>query len=123
IPDLKTKVGTNIRYTAIPAKYPQGASPAELTRNSLDTSFQLESFLGDFNSLYADQVSSSMSAHNHVNEVLAEVQFAFICFLVGQHYDSFEQWKNLLIMLCSCDDALTKYPDLFSCLITDIYFQ
>eukprot|EP00096_Caligus_rogercresseyi_P014423 TRINITY_DN6939_c0_g1_i2.p1 TRINITY_DN6939_c0_g1~~TRINITY_DN6939_c0_g1_i2.p1 ORF type:complete len:105 (-),score=11.21 TRINITY_DN6939_c0_g1_i2:283-597(-) len=64
-----------------------------------------------------------MSAHNHVNEVLAEVQFAFICFLVGQHYDSFEQWKNLLIMLCSCDDALTKYPDLFSCLITDIYFQ
>nr|ACO15250.1 C20orf4 homolog [Caligus clemensi] len=113
LPDLKIKAGTNIRYTNIPSKYLQGATPAELTRNSLDTSFQLESFLVDFNKLYGDQVSSSMTTHNHDNEVLAEVQFSFICFLVGLHYDSFEHWKSLLIMLCTCDDALSKYPELF----------
>ncbi len=26
-------------------------------------------------------------------EVLGELQFAFLCFLVGQNYDCFEQWK------------------------------
>ncbi|XP_040578894.1 protein AAR2 homolog [Lepeophtheirus salmonis] len=123
VPDLKTKAGTNIRYTSIPTKYTKGASPADITRNCLDTSFQLESFLQDFTKLYGDQVSSSMTTNNYIKEVLAEVQFSFICFLVGQHYDSFEHWKNLLVMLCSCDDALSKYPELFSSLITDIYFQ
>ncbi|CAB4055286.1 AAR2 [Lepeophtheirus salmonis] len=113
VPDLKTKAGTNIRYTSIPTKYTKGASPADITRNCLDTSFQLESFLQDFTKLYGDQVSSSMTTNNYIKEVLAEVQFSFICFLVGQHYDSFEHWKNLLVMLCSCDDALSKYPELF----------
>ena len=43
-----------------------------------------------------------------VQEILAELQFSFLCFLVGQHYDSFEHWKRLLIMLCTCEDAIGK---------------
>ena len=30
-----------------------------------------------------------------VNSLLAELQFAFLCFLVGQNFDSFEHWKQL----------------------------
>ena len=56
-------------------------------------------------------------------EVLAELQFSFICFLVGQHYDSFEHWKQLLRLFCSADDALVKYADMYLTLITDMHFQ
>ena len=56
-------------------------------------------------------------------EVLAELQFSFICFLVGQHYDSFEHWKHLLKLFCSADEALVKYADMYLTLITDMHFQ
>ena len=47
------------------------------------------------------------------NLILGELQFAFVAFLMGQSYESFEAWKNLISILCQCDDALNKYPDLF----------
>ena len=37
-----------------------------------------------------------MSGQSSEREVLAELQFAFLAFLVGQSYDSFEQWKQLV---------------------------
>ena len=58
-----------------------------------------------------------------MEEVLAELQFSFVCFLCGQHYDSFEQWKVLLRLICSCDEAMVKYPDLYLALIMDMHFQ
>ncbi len=58
-----------------------------------------------------------------VEEILAELQFSFVCFLVGQHYDSFERWKKLLEMVCTCDEAINKYPQLYNTLITDMHFQ
>ena len=58
-----------------------------------------------------------------VQEILAELQFSFVCFLVGQHYDSFEQWKKLLIMLCTCEDAILEHSQLYMNLISELYFQ
>jgi hypothetical protein len=79
------------------------------------------------------------------SEVLSELQFAFLCFLVGQNYDCFEQWKllgkifffipstgmllfwkfspRLVSMLCKCGEGLLKYPTLFMDFISDLYFQ
>ena len=57
------------------------------------------------------------------DEVLAELQFSFVCFLVGQHYDSFEHWKKLLVMLCTCEEAILEHPQLFMKLISEMYFQ
>jgi len=58
-----------------------------------------------------------------IEEILAELQFSFVCFLVGQNYDSFERWKKLLEMILTCDEALNKYPQLYNTLITDMHFQ
>ncbi len=74
-------------------------------------------------SLYGDRVSSSMAHLNQTEEVLAELQFSFVCFLVGQHYDSFEQWKRLVALFCSCDDALGSRAQLYLTLINDLHFQ
>jgi len=64
-----------------------------------------------------------MSDTNQIDEVLAELQFAFVCFLVGQHYDSFEHWKKLLVMFCTCEEAILENPQLYMKLISEMYFQ
>jgi len=32
-------------------------------------------------------------------------------------YDAFEHWKSLVKVLCTCDEAVCKYPKLFDALI------
>eukprot|EP00092_Neocalanus_flemingeri_P029465 GFUD01031995.1.p1 GENE.GFUD01031995.1~~GFUD01031995.1.p1 ORF type:complete len:396 (+),score=120.40 GFUD01031995.1:36-1223(+) len=124
LPAMSARPGTSITYTSlVTSKYPEGSTPAEITRHSLDGTFQLSAFVGSLEKLYGDQVSTSMSDQDSVREVLAEIQFAFLCFLVGTNYDSFEQWKKLVVMMCSCDDGLVKYQGLFLDFITVLFFQ
>ncbi len=62
---MTQKPGTKIRYTHVPAeRYPAGSTPAEITKHSMDSSFQVETYLDAFNKLYGDRVSSSMSDIN-----------------------------------------------------------
>lgn len=43
LPDLKPKPGTELRLTPLPDKfYPDDATPADITRHSLDTSYAVE---------------------------------------------------------------------------------
>ena len=37
---------------------------------------------------------------------LGEMQFAFVCFLVGQSFEAFDQWKGMVDLLCSSERAL-----------------
>ena len=124
LPKMMNRPGTNIRYTDVSTrKYPEGSSPAEITRHSMDGSFQLSEFLTTLQRMYGDAVSSSMSDQNTINEVLAEIQFAFLCFLVGMNHDSFEQWKRLVNMICMCDAKMVEQPDMFSKFLNVLYFQ
>ncbi|XP_009946689.1 PREDICTED: protein AAR2 homolog, partial [Leptosomus discolor] len=90
--------------------YPDGATPEEITRHSMDLSYALEQVM---NQRYASQPL----------ELLAELQFAFICFLIGNVYDAFEHWKRLLNILCRSEDAIGKYQDLYINLISVLYHQ
>lgn len=55
--------------------------------------------------------------------LLGELQFAFICFLMGQSFDAFEQWKTLVVLCCSCDRLLHDMPHFFSAFLSVLYFQ
>lgn len=55
--------------------------------------------------------------------MLGELEFAFICFLFGQDFEGFEHWKNLLTLLCNCDVALSKHPNLFIEFMKVLSFQ
>ena len=124
LPAMVARPGTSIRYTTHPTRrYPEGSSPAEITQHSMDATHQLSVLLGTMDKMYGDQVSSSMSHQDNYREVLAEIQFAFLCFLVGMNYDSFEQWKRLVVMMCRCDEGLVKYETLFMDFITMLFFQ
>ena len=65
----------------------------------------------------------SLDYYSRNDEILGELQFSFICFLVGQNYDAFEQWKLLLKMFCTCDEALATQTHLYMTLISDLHFQ
>ncbi|XP_046572116.1 protein AAR2 homolog [Haliotis rubra] len=111
LPRMTVLPGTSIRYSNITKRrYPPGATPAEVTRYSMDSSFLLETILNDW---YSD---SSLG-------ILGEIQFAFICFLIGQNYDSFEQWKKLVHVLCTSEEALSVHTELFLQLVTVLHFQ
>uniref|UniRef100_UPI00398F02E5 protein AAR2 homolog n=1 Tax=Pristiophorus japonicus TaxID=55135 RepID=UPI00398F02E5 len=111
LPKMKIKAGTEIRFTQIPnQKYPEGASPAEITKCSMDFSYALETII---NQRYS----------SNPKDILGELQFSFVCFLIGNVYDAFEHWKDLLRLLCHSEEAVTKQKDLYSALISILYHQ
>ena len=96
-------------FTEVPKqKYPDGSSASEISLHNLDSSHQLQVFL---------------QGEESVEEVLVQLQMAFILFLVGQDYESFNQWKVVVDMMCGCGNALVKYPNLFKRFINDLHFQ
>ncbi|XP_009471641.1 PREDICTED: protein AAR2 homolog [Nipponia nippon] len=111
LPRMRPKAGTEIRFTELPKQmYPSGATPEEITRHSMDLSYALEKVISQH---YASQPL----------DLLAELQFAFICFLIGNVYDAFEHWKRLLNILCRSETAIGKYQDLYINLISVLYHQ
>ncbi|KAL0832951.1 hypothetical protein ABMA28_001086 [Loxostege sticticalis] len=99
LPNLKPTPGTSLRLTEIPQdKYPPGSTPEEITKHYLDQSYTLE--------LMIEQ-------HEEPLHIIGELQFAYICFLIGHSLDAFEHWKSLVILFCSCDDAISKYKTVF----------
>ncbi|XP_070600925.1 protein AAR2 homolog [Erythrolamprus reginae] len=111
LPKMQLKPGTEIRFTKIPKQmYPEGATPEEVTKHSMDFSYALETVI---NQHYA----------SNSQDVLGELQFAFICFLIGNVYDAFEHWKKLLNLLCRSEEAIGKHQAVFSHLISILYHQ
>ncbi|XP_028926819.1 protein AAR2 homolog [Ornithorhynchus anatinus] len=111
LPALRPGPGTRLRFTPLPRRLcPHGAHPAEVTRNALDRTSALRDVL--------------RRRYPHCpGDLLAELQFAFICFLIGHVYDAFEHWKELLDLLCRSEVAMTEMPDFYSTLITVLYHQ
>lgn len=94
LPDLKPKPGTELRLSKLPEKhYPDNATPTEITRHSLDSTYALDTLI---NSLPLPM------------EIIGEMQLAFVCFLVGQSLDAFEHWKKLVCLICSADRAISQ---------------
>ena len=107
--DDQNSVASRIAFTPITKqKYPYGASATDISKHCLDSSYQLEIFLSNL---------------EKIEDILAQLQLAFVVFLIGQDYDSFDHWKLITNMLCGCMEATLKYPQLFLNFITDLHFQ
>ncbi|KAG6412670.1 hypothetical protein SASPL_125354 [Salvia splendens] len=99
-------------YTTIPRVVKQkGIYGEDITSLNLDKTHLLETILikeygGDENAL------------------LAELQFAFIAFLMGQSLQAFVQWKLLVSLLLGCTESpLRSRSSLFAKFIKVIYYQ
>ncbi|CAL8251479.1 unnamed protein product [Arctogadus glacialis] len=111
LPQMKQREGTELRFSSIPSQtYPPGATPAQITQCSLDLSYALVNLL---------------EKHYKLKplDVLGELQFAFVCFVIGNVYDGFEHWKRLLALLCRSEDAMRSHKELYLGLIAVLYHQ
>jgi len=109
LPHLEPKEGTNLRFTVFPEKtYPDGSSPSEITKHSLDSSYLFEQIV---------------CSYEEPTDILGEFEFCYICFLVGHSLEAFEQWKQIFSLFCSCEDAIKKYRRLYDAFLSLIDIQ
>ncbi len=116
LPEMTCKAGTNLRFTKIPLNYlPTDSKPSDVTYHSIDMTYK-------FRKLLELQQLTSATRPNEFN-LMSELQFAFVCFLIGQNYDAFEQWKSLLQLLCNCEQAIVEYHSFYLEFVNVLYFQ
>ena len=104
-----------IFYSDIPtkAKCLKGIDGAAVTQMNLDKTLTLEA-------LVSEQLPDKDAC-----QLLGELQFAFVTFVLGENYDSFSQWKSLLLLLCGCREAMIDKVrrDLFFQMVPVLYAQ
>lgn len=109
IPDMEPVPGTEIRFSKFPSRpYPEGATPSEITRFSLDSSYSVGKLVENI---------------GRPEGLLGELQFAFTCFLVGQVWEGWEHWRRLLTALCGAENFLMENPEIYLKLMSVIHFQ
>ncbi|CAL4071596.1 unnamed protein product [Meganyctiphanes norvegica] len=109
LPEMEVKPGTEFGFVKIPKKpYKDGASPAEMTKYSMDSSYIVGQLLG--------QVKNPV-------DLVGELQFSFVCFLVGQVWEGWEHWRKLVEALCRAEETLLANPDLYNKVLSTLHFQ
>lgn len=56
-------------------------------------------------------------------DLLGELEFAYVCFLIGHSLDAFEHWKKLVSLFCSCEEAIKKHRNIYMNFITALQVQ
>ncbi|KFD56237.1 hypothetical protein M514_03015 [Trichuris suis] len=108
LPIMHLKPGSEIRFTAIPSADLDQCTVSERTARSMDLGFALRGML---------------ATYEHPKQLLGELQFAYVCFLVGHVFEAFEQWKLLIGVFCKCEEALGELSDFFAEFIMVLHFQ
>ena len=99
------------KYTQIPSiKSLKNLKPSEITLLQMDRSKILYDIL---NKHYK---------YNHMT-FLGEMQYAFICLLVGQSVQGLVQWKNIVDLLTNCCDALEEKQNFYLQFVETLMFQ
>ncbi|KAF7722433.1 a1-alpha2 repression [Apophysomyces ossiformis] len=80
--------------------FPKGATGEDITRWSLDKSWLAQDLL-------------TRVYRNDHKLMLGELQLAFVCLLMAQNFSGFNQWKQLVQLLCCCQSLIVNKPSLF----------
>ncbi|CAO3622442.1 unnamed protein product [Cunninghamella echinulata] len=97
---LEKEEGMEFTPFDIRQSFPPGSTGEQITKWSLDKSWLVKHLL---NQVYLD---------NH-HLLLGELQLAFVCLLMAQNFSGFQQWKQLVHLLCSCQELILEKPDLY----------
>lgn len=106
-PEQPKNTDDSINFTKIPVL--SNRSPGELTKRNLDSTEHLLQLIKD--------------VPEGEEGLIGEFQFAFISFLIGQVYDAFEHWKQLLSLVCGCLEAPLKKSSFYEIFLDTICLQ
>lgn len=94
LPDLKPIPGTASNYTQLPERCPKTASPQEVSQHHLDSISAVDELLARFES---------------PEELLGEIQFAFVSYFAGGSLDGLAHWRKVLLLLAHSETATQKH--------------
>jgi len=98
LPQLKPACNTRIKFTLIPHdhSYSKLTSQTDITNFNLDSTTKLKQTFGD-----------------DLESLLGELQMSYITLILGHVYESFEQWRRIIALLCLSDTALVEHKIFF----------
>ncbi|CAL8083898.1 unnamed protein product [Calicophoron daubneyi] len=127
LPKLEVIPGTELQFTDLPKVplFPPNSSPMEITANSLDRTFTLETVISALSRPESDQnvPNSAKTLSSGERELLAELQFCYVTFLLNHVMDGWYQWRRIVQLLANCERAITLRPQFYTSLITVLYHQ
>jgi A1 cistron-splicing factor AAR2 len=65
----------------------------------------------DKSAILTDLLASEWAGDH--KQILGELQFAFVGFVLGESMKCFEHWKRLILLLCSSEKACSTHQDLY----------
>ncbi|XP_026477981.1 protein AAR2 homolog [Ctenocephalides felis] len=98
LPNLHPLPGTAPRLSTLPPRCPENAKPEEITKYFLDSTHSLELLL---------------RSYDRPTDVIGELQFSFVIFLIGHSVEGFHHWKKLLNILCTSELALKLHTSMY----------
>ena len=107
-------IKSNLYYTNIPKNKiflaTEKIEHSLITKNNIDKSFILEELI-------------IKEFKNNEDLILGEFQFSFITFFIAEIYESFEQWKNICLLILNCQEIISKKEKFFGKFIEVLYNQ
>lgn len=98
LPDLKPIPGTASNYTTLPHRCPKSATPADVSRHHMDSIAAVEELIANF---------------SNSEELLGEIQFAFVAFYAGGSIEGLAHWRKILQLLSHSEMAVQKHKMLY----------
>jgi A1 cistron-splicing factor AAR2 len=108
VADSRIQKAHTVHFTEIDLKhsFPAGTQGALRSKYSMDKSWLLKKLISE----------------SSVEEILGEMQLAFLMFILGQFYDGYEQWKILIHLICNSEESLEQDSGFFIQFICNYFF-
>ncbi|XP_055525532.1 protein AAR2 homolog [Wyeomyia smithii] len=93
---FKSIAGTIPKFTILPPRCPNDASPSEISKHYIDCIYAIDLLL-----------------QNKEKEVYEEIQFSFLLYLCGHSIAGLSQWRRILSLLSNSEKAAEKYGNFY----------
>ncbi|KAF5405480.1 hypothetical protein PHET_01030 [Paragonimus heterotremus] len=128
LPKLDIVPGTEIRFSHLPRKplFPPDSEPLDITAHGIDQTYTLDAVLNTLSSdseTEKNQVDKKKRLLSKEREILAELQFSYIVFLLNHVLDGWWHWRRIVQLFANCEEAVSLRPQLYTDLLTVLYHQ
>ncbi|KAF8562969.1 hypothetical protein P879_08853 [Paragonimus westermani] len=128
LPKLDIVPGTEIRFSHLPRNplFPPDSEPLDITAHGIDQTYTLDTVLNTLSSsceTEENRMDRRKGLLTKEREILAELQFSYVAFLLNHVLDGWWHWRRIVRLLANCEQAVRHRPQLYTDLLTVLYHQ